>query len=779
MTITAPFRFARINRKIWFPDWAEQASHDVPFADGLCGTIQLNINTVTPLLVGGKHEKGEPGTIHPFVDDAGHWAIPGSSLQGVIRQILEVAAFGKLGPVVHDRRFGVRDISPGVTAAQIYRTRTTQGGGAKPIEPLVRSAWLVKRGGRPSLVRCDHGRIAFADIAKNRFPDDATRRDGLTHLLARTGIYENLTKDERSLDRKAQERLQKQRESLSKNADSRYAALLGGMGIDDGLSIKVEKLLADRNDGEDNWPHSPGLIHYKRFQLANAANAIGATLVLTGKPVAGNGERRKHREFVFYAPNRAEASERNVDLSIPDSVWRDFLLIHAPEKGSGGTKNPNWEFWEPEFKAGRPVPVFFIEEDAAVSALGMAQMFKLAMQLSTHQMLENSSADHVNRTRLDLPALIFGATGDGSASKDNWYAHNLKRRAAFDLFRGNQRIEAREKETAGFAQTLLSPKPSFYPIYVRQAAAPAGNRPYAAYHRMEGQADPSLKYPELSGVKVWPSSRQTRLVAANGQASLSNHLRSVPAGQEFSGALRVHNLRPVELGALLWALSFGEPGLYLHRLGGAKPLGFGAVEISIKSLDLIPNDPQCQTVPDTQMLMQAFTDAMESFYGKGWAQSPQVLALRRAAKPEDIGFNYPKDHTGYKNARDNNEIMEGYADSNAELVRDLAALRAAQAAAQQERLAIQPHLRFAALVQAHYPNRQEPPTEFPGHPETDAFAIGDRVQLNGGTAAVIVAYPSLRAHPAKPGKTKWVVGYENAGGTLIVEERKQADIQKI
>lgn len=604
MTITAPFRFARINRKVWFPNWAPLVSHDVPFADGLCGTITLTITTKTPLLVGGKHTKeaeGQPGTVHPFVDGNGKWAIPGSGIQGVIRQILEVAAFGKLGPLVHDRRFGVRDISDGPTANAVYRGRLVN---------KVQTGWLIRTADGACLQTCGYDRISISELIRRKAEARNTlqgRNDAGTRL----------------------------RKWTAANNGSDLSLL------------------------ETNWDGKP------------------ATIVLTGKTSEGIDRRRdKKAEFVFFGPSRTQISVENAALNsklIDDDVWRDFLLIHDPENGSGGTKNPNWAFWEGEFKAGRPVPVFFIEEGGRVSALGMAQMFKLAMELSTHEMLEHSSPDHIDRERFDLPSLIFGATG-GEGAKDSWYEHNLKRRAAFDLFRAvDPPADCVANERRDDWQVLLSPKPSYYPIYVRQVRQPDDHRPYAAYHRMNRQTDLSLKRPELSGAKIWPvrgsAQPQANQAIKYDIRRVANHLRSVPEGQRFSGGLRVHNLRPVELGALLWALSYGEEGKYTHHLGGAKPLGFGEVSIAIEGMELIPNDPNQNATPDKAALIKAFTDEMEKFYGNNWAKSPQVQALRKAAEVGTGGLSYLAGHIGYKNAREANEILPAYVDEAAELRR--------------------------------------------------------------------------------------------------------------
>lgn len=55
--------------------------------------------------------------------------------------------------------------------------------------------------------------------------------------------------------------------------------------------------------------------------------------------------------------------------------------------------------------------------------------------------------------------------------------------------------------------------------------------------------------------------------------------KPVRSGVRFHFRIRFENLSPVELGALLWALRLPGSGEYRHKLGMGKPLGLGAVKI--------------------------------------------------------------------------------------------------------------------------------------------------------------------------------------------------------
>lgn len=119
MAITAPYNFVPLSRFVYFPEWHAAVSHDLPFDDGVSGVLSFTVTARTPMLVGGDRKRGDH-TVHPFLLPDGRYAIPGSSLNGMIRSVIEIAAFGKFIRV-DDRRLGVRDLSSGATL--FYRDR--------------------------------------------------------------------------------------------------------------------------------------------------------------------------------------------------------------------------------------------------------------------------------------------------------------------------------------------------------------------------------------------------------------------------------------------------------------------------------------------------------------------------------------------------------------------------------------------------------------------------------------------------------------------------------
>jgi len=56
--ITAPFNFVPLSNKVFFPDWADKVSHDVPFEDAQSGDIDITITAKSPIFI-RDHENPE------------------------------------------------------------------------------------------------------------------------------------------------------------------------------------------------------------------------------------------------------------------------------------------------------------------------------------------------------------------------------------------------------------------------------------------------------------------------------------------------------------------------------------------------------------------------------------------------------------------------------------------------------------------------------------------------------------------------------------------------
>jgi len=138
MNVHAPYNFVPLSSFVHFPAWGKEVSHDVPFEDGYCGTIDVSLENHTLLLIGGEQNKSEDGkTLVDFCRLAdGRPYIPGTSLKGLMRNVIEIAAFGKMN-AIDDTRLSVRDLTDG--AKEVYRVKLNRVTG---FGPKSKAGWL-------------------------------------------------------------------------------------------------------------------------------------------------------------------------------------------------------------------------------------------------------------------------------------------------------------------------------------------------------------------------------------------------------------------------------------------------------------------------------------------------------------------------------------------------------------------------------------------------------------------------------------------------------------
>lgn len=178
---TSPYNFVPLNEHVYLPEWGSQVSHDVPFSDGESGTIEVRWRNVSPLFVGGpdsKNEKIEGKTIKcPVQTRDGRYFIPGTSLRGMLRSVMEVMSFARL-----------RQLNDGFYGVRVFNKREKDHSlhGTKPEPPLC--GWLTMEGDNLYLRRCIEGyeRVEHSTLRKHypQFDKDSTvdkRQEAVGH----------------------------------------------------------------------------------------------------------------------------------------------------------------------------------------------------------------------------------------------------------------------------------------------------------------------------------------------------------------------------------------------------------------------------------------------------------------------------------------------------------------------------------------------------------------------------------------------------------------------
>ncbi|PIE40282.1 MAG: TIGR03986 family CRISPR-associated RAMP protein [Gammaproteobacteria bacterium] len=559
--VHAPYNFIPLSRFIFLPNWAHQVSHDIPFSDGVSGSLQVELTCHTPTLVGGQQTPAtdqQPGRVEFFKGPDGKPVIAGSTLKGAISNVLEIASFARFNRLA-DKRYSVRDLS---AADNFYFNQfhgKSKGG---------KSGWLRYNAqeGCWQITPCKMARIHQRDIIKAF--DDITEK---------SWTAENNSK-----------------------AHQRYTLL---KGIRD---ICFAKGRHKTKDTIANWEPS---------------GSCKGKLVVTGQPgqAFNKGKSSKKWEFVFYAPDSAPKT-------IAQSVMHDFKFIHS--------ESDDWKYWQKNNAASQNpgIPVFYMEEGHKITSIGLAFLYRLAYKNTTHDAVKHTQISHIDGNSPDLPALMFGHI-------DNESGHSLRGRVNI----GAARLQGETVDEIELPATILgSPKPTYYPAYIRQPKADEYGQLSSArdYKTLMNQDV------ELSGWKRYQTFKEAKVSQLDedqrGNTKVQVKLVPVNTGSRFVFNIHFHNLREVELGALLWALDFGgKEGAY-HTIGMGKPFGLGRVSLKVIDTHLQTNRPeqyqgaellQKATFSFTHLMQQAYATASTEQQTHSWQKSPQLQELYYMAMP--------------------------------------------------------------------------------------------------------------------------------------------------
>jgi CRISPR-associated protein (TIGR03986 family) len=314
-----------------------------------------------------------------------------------------------------------------------------------------------------------------------------------------------------------------------RNSGKNRTAAYKHLKFKDKLEIGYEVIETDR-----------GIPKARFFQGSNHKG----TLVFTGQI-----NNQKVHDFLFSAETANEV------IKVPGSLEEDFRFIYGEKEGSNISED--WKYWKNILEKGGKVPVFFNQDGNKLLHFGLAFMYKLPYEKSIHEMLPLSSERPGDFS--DLTESVFGST-------------SLKGR----LFVGNAFSENARSSQKVVREILGTPKASYHPFYLVQ---PDGNlTKYQTYNSPQGT---------LRGFKRYPVRRQllARTYGAEQNAEMFSHFIPVEQGAEFYCRIRFHNLRKVEIGALISAITFhGNNDRLFHSIGTGKPLGYGRMKFEIAGM---------------------------------------------------------------------------------------------------------------------------------------------------------------------------------------------------
>lgn len=574
--IRAPYNFVPLSDKVYFPEWTDQISHDIPFSDGVSGFITFEMKAMTPIYVRNGHTKSDAEKNSDIYKSSsktsdGKYFIPGTTVKGCIRSVAEIMSFAKMTQV-QNRRFGLRDLNNKSYGANM------RGIHCGWLQLLDNGTIRLYDWGNP-------GRISVASI------DSSLGLNG--KLIEFIHDSQNFKSDVNEVDKRT--------------AEYKYHLVEECIG---------QKLL----DTPYNFTKSKG----NNCNFSNAKKDLEGILVLTGQSGVRNDEDKtgKHKEFVFFKPIN---ESRGIEIS--QKLFDDFQSIYKD--------SPDYEnYFKQRLLEGKEIPVFFkLDNTKKIHSIGLSYMYKYPYSKSIYEAMPNESKnpqwDEETKSfdkefQMDMSDCLFGYS-----FKDT----SLKGRVMF----GHAFLKGMPTKIEKKTVVSSSPHASYCPLYVKDG-------------KDWNQAE------SISGRKRYPI-RSSIHYTNEGSEGMKQVVHLLPEGSCFKEKVYFHNLRPLELGCLLSAISFhGNEDKYYHNMGFGKPYGYGKIKVINLELQLESKKGNLFSY------MCKFESTMDNFVSEKlsiekWKDTEQIKELLAMAKGISENDNRKFEYMKMSTHRDGNEFL--------------------------------------------------------------------------------------------------------------------------
>lgn len=534
--VTSPYNFvpAPTEAEVYKPNWADQVSHDIPFSDGESGEIELKITAQTPIFIRNGHAKDvEDNEFSHYFDNNGNkvYFIPGTSLKGMFRNVLEIMSFSRMKQI-NNHTHAIR---------QTVKTKDTiidEGYDLGNDKKKILAGYLIEKNNKYYIYSCGEPyKIRYNEIDK-MLQTDFEKQFGKQNVSnsnkdfsARTGAYKY--------------------EKIIKNRQ---------------LEHKFELHSLD-GEKENSWISGFQPLKYVRFSKGGEDNFWGR-IVCVGQASTYNISTARKGEYVFKGKMSEILQNEKNRFVVEEETMKTFLFVN---KNGNGNKEElaDWSFWKGKILEG--IPVFFrsmedkeIKEkgDKIIKDFGLTFMYKQPVKFSTlsaePRYINSNSEDYKN----DLSETLFGFSNK---------INSLKGRVFISEFLTNENVKVLELKS----YLLGTPRSSFVPFYLQQKGKNGKTLKFETYN----------SNPLLRGFKKYPvhsdiSNQNTTELSEE----MLSYFKPLDKGTFFNGKIRFHNLRKLEIGALLSSITFHKTEDALHSIGLAKPFGYGSIKVEIEQI---------------------------------------------------------------------------------------------------------------------------------------------------------------------------------------------------
>lgn len=577
--------------------------HDRWQKNTLSGRIVCQMETITPIMVGGEHtedpQKVESTRVENYrvpQNPQGRLAIPGNTLRGMVGSVIESISDSAMR-VLADQRYSVRKNVKDKGGLHALGKVEKDQDGKYSIRPL---ALVTAQSNRNRIDFSNWGQVfkntplseclaAYIGDYNNdsKVAGKALKKWRSFNIASPEYVYARRNKSLLTLDMSESIRLTEYKSSL--HATSKGEPMLAGQqlwrgGNKDFISEAAFKQLADERKGE----YQRGILYILGTEDRE-------------KKMPGT---KKHDLFI---PFDEQSLKDRVCISLPDTVIDDFNFMAnqcaqsdpaLPFVPHGHKKPVQLDNERVNYIEEGDIVYFGVGRNTSVATeISFSAMWRSSINRTTHDFFKQSAENNPNilpwgdaeRDSLTPAECLLGVV-ESAKHTDSKSSRNLASRVSFyDAF-SPQPIELLPETTL---KILSSPKPP---------------SPIMYFHNADGC---SIKKSELDSDKVLPNGRKRYIhhprAMEGGDTwktaddrdleNLKIKCRPVKKGQIFYFHIDFNNLKQEELNLLLTAI---EPALnsecadeeknFMHKIGLGKPLGLGSVAVQIAGVFFIDRE---------------------------------------------------------------------------------------------------------------------------------------------------------------------------------------------
>jgi CRISPR-associated protein (TIGR03986 family) len=489
------------------------------------GSITCTLTALTPLLVASESER-DSDRDRTFFKVSGRETIPGASIKGMLRNLVEILSFSRLAPV-NEYTPPWRDIKDDNYMKKFIQWPPT--GNPKQIHLKVKTGYLYSEGADYYIHPCDVARVEQTAL-KSLNPaynfkewNNAARRNEPVGYDVKASTW-----------------------GAKRNVTFSYT-------LDDSASPPEPK---------DSFPHGRNRegaytleIYYRK---AKFPGTVPGEVVFTGKM------QRKHMEFIFHS------EDTNRKIPIPQEVFKRF------EKQSSDEQMVKRKDCEGKYgQGGKGKPIFYLEAADKVESIGLAQMFRHTYAHSIKELLKSSATND-----RDFAQTLFG-TVDGDT---------LKGRIAVSHAECLNPVEypGEIRTVLGLPRATCIPhyitQRTSGQNCVFSKATKRNGRPTNEFTN-QGFDNFNNVNAGLRGFKrYWHKQEVEPVPPPDGNDNLTLYLHPLGPGSTFCFTVHVDGVTTAELGAIFIAIELWLN--HAHKLGMGKSLGLGSVEAHIDRMKI-------------------------------------------------------------------------------------------------------------------------------------------------------------------------------------------------